>query len=83
MSFLPSALAISGVVTMAAAAPSDTPQQSNRPSGEAIIGALRIVSISTAFWRWAFGFLAPFWWLFHDTWPMARFRSSSDTPCAV
>ena len=28
MSFLPSARAISGVVTMAAAAPSDTPQQS-------------------------------------------------------
>ena len=31
---LPSDLAISGVVTIAAAAPSDTPQQSNRPQSK-------------------------------------------------
>ena len=38
-SVFPSARAISGVVTMAHAAPSETPQQSNKPSGSAIIGA--------------------------------------------
>ena len=45
---------------LAQAAPSDTPQQSNRPSGAATIGAFRTVSISMAFCRCAFGFFAPF-----------------------
>ena len=59
-SFLPSARAISGVVTIAAAAPSDTPQQSYRPSGSAIIGAPRIASIDTGLRRCALGLRAPF-----------------------
>src|SRR3546814_17262672 len=66
MSFLPSARAISGVVTMAQAAPSDTPQQSNRPSGSAIIGAPRIASLEIALRKCPFGLLTPFWWLFRS-----------------
>src|SRR3546814_20572584 len=66
MSFLPSARAISGVVTMAQAAPSDTQQQSNRPSGSAIIGAPRIASIEIALRKCAFGLWTQFWWRFHD-----------------
>ena len=77
----PSERAISGVVTIAHAAPSLTPQQSKRPSGSAMIGELRIVSISTALRRWALALRAPFWWLFQDTWPMARLRSSREVPC--
>jgi len=65
---LPSERAISGVVTMAAAAPSETPQQSNRPSGSAIIGAFITVSSLTAFCRWALAFLAPLAWLLTETW---------------
>jgi hypothetical protein len=80
MSLQPSERAISGVVTIAAAAPSLTPQQSNRPSGSAIIGASRICAIVTAFCRCALGLSVPFWWLFHETWPMARLRSWREMP---
>ena len=59
-SCLPKARAISGVVTIAAAAPSDTPQQSNIPSGSAIIGALRMVSIDTGLRKCALGLYWPF-----------------------
>ena len=81
MSFLPSDRAISGVVTIAQAAPSDTPQQSNRPSGSAIIGAFITASMSIAFCRWAFGFFAPLAWLLTEMCAMARLRSSRLTPC--
>src|SRR4029077_6100861 len=57
--FLPIARAISGVVTMAQAAPSDTPQQSKSPSGSAIIGALRHCSSVIGFCKCALGFFAP------------------------
>ena len=66
-SAIDAAKAISGVVTIAQAEPSETPQQSNNPRGSAIIGEPRILSIVTAFLIWALGFLTPFWWLFHDT----------------
>src|ERR1700749_2505964 len=69
-SFLPIARAISGVVTIAQAAPSDTPQQSKRPKGSAIIGALRHISSVIAFCRCAFGFLVPLAWLLTETWAM-------------
>src|SRR3982751_1477762 len=81
--FLRIARRISGVVTIAQAAPSDTPQQSNRPSGSAIIGAARIVSMETALLICALGLFMPFWWLFHETWAMARFRSAIGTPWTV
>src|ERR1051325_5396293 len=83
MSVLPIDRAISGVVTIAQAAPSDTPQQSNNPSGSAIIGALRHISSVMALRRCAFGFLAPLAWLLTETWAMARFNSSLEAPCLV
>ncbi len=76
MSRLPSAAAISGVVTMAQAAPSLTPQQSNVPSGYAIIGAASACSIVILLRRCAFGLSAAFSWLFHETCAIARFTSS-------
>src|SRR3989339_251412 len=79
MSALPSDLAISGVVTIAQAEPSLTPQQSNSPSGEAMIGAAQICSIETALRKWAFGLRTPLAWLFIETWAIARFMSSSET----
>ncbi|MNG08104.1 hypothetical protein D3C84_914400 [compost metagenome] len=81
MSFLPSARAISGVVTIAAAAPSLTPQQSKRPNGSAIIGALRICSMLTRLRICALGLSMPFSWLFQETCASARLRSSFDVPC--
>ena len=66
---------------MAAAEPSETPQQSKRPRGAAIIGAFSTVSSATAFCRWALGFLAPFAWLFTEMVPMAFFTVSISTPC--
>jgi hypothetical protein len=55
-----------------AAAPSDTPQQSNRPSGSAIIGAFSTCSSVIGFCRCAFGFFAPLAWLFTE---MLRHRA--------
>jgi hypothetical protein len=80
-SFLPRLLAISGVVTIAAAEPSETPQQSNRPSGSATIGAFSTVSMSISLRRWARGFLAPLAWLFTDTCEIARLSRSASMPC--
>src|ERR1700754_4020206 len=76
----PISRAISGVVTIAQAAPSLTPQQSNTPRGSAMIGARRIASISTERRRCALGFLDPFLWLFQDTCAIARLSSSRPKP---
>ena len=57
---LPRARAISGVVTMAQAAPSLTPQQSNTPRGSATMGARSMVSTSTTRRKCALGLRAPF-----------------------
>ena len=81
MSFLPRPLAISGVVTMAQAAPSLTPQQSYRPSGSAIIGAFSTVSMVILLRRCALGFLAPLSWLLTETCAIACLRSLGSTLC--
>src|ERR1051325_11798016 len=49
---------------MAAAEPSETPEQSMIPSGSAPFGELRIASIDTSLRNCAFGFFAPFLWFF-------------------
>src|SRR3989304_8593381 len=68
--------AISGLVTMRAAAPSDMAQQSNRPRGQAIIGALRASSMVMARRKWALGGATPFLWFLTAT----RARSSLFQP---
>jgi hypothetical protein len=35
-----------------------------------------ICSLVTALLKWARGFLAPFWWLFQETWVMASLSLS-------
>ena len=79
--FIPMSRAFSTVVTMAQAAPSLTPQQSKSPRGCAIMGAAMTWSILTRFRKWALGFMAPFSWLFTETWAMARLRSCYAIPC--
>ncbi|MCY1243669.1 hypothetical protein D3C71_1481000 [compost metagenome] len=74
---------MSGRVTITAAAPSDTPAQSNRPSGSAMIGAFSTVSSLTAFWKCAFGFFAPLAWLLTETCAIARLSSAASTPCLL
>src|ERR1035437_1128010 len=81
MSDLPRLLASSGVVTMAQAEPSETPQQSYRPSGAATIGAFITVSMVIFFCRCALGLRAPLSWLLTETWAMACFRSLGLQPC--
>ncbi len=78
---MPRLFAISGVVTMAQAAPSLTPQQSKMPSGSATIGALTTRSSVIRLRRCALGFFEPFSWLFTDTCAMARLSSSAGMPC--
>ena len=73
-------LAMSARQTMAAAAPSLTPQQSNNPRGQAIMGALRICSTETSLRRWALGFLAPLAWLLAETMARISLPSSGDRP---
>ena len=80
-SLLPRDRAISGVVTIAHAAPSETPQQSNSPSGSATIGAFSTRSSSMRLRRCAFGFFAPLSWLLTETWAIARFRSPAEISC--
>ncbi len=53
-----------GATTIAAAEPSETPEQSMMPSGSATFGEFRIVSIGTSLRNCAFGFFAPFLWFF-------------------
>src|SRR5262249_55632655 len=50
---------------MAAADPSETPEQSMIPSGSAIFGEFLIASMDTSFWNCAFGLRAPLRWFFH------------------
>ena len=80
-SCLPRLRAISGVVTIAAADPSETPQQSNRPSGAATIGAFITFDSSMRLRRCALGLRAPLSWLFTEIWAIARFISCALTPC--
>src|SRR3546814_10141806 len=68
-------MASAGVVTMQAAAPSDTPQQSKRPSGSATIGAFSNWSSVILLRKCALGFRAPLSWLLTETCAMARFIS--------
>src|SRR6266403_5601239 len=65
MGFLQYLCASSARTTIAAAEPSDTPEQSMIPSGSAILGEFLIVSSDTSFWNCALGFFAPFLWFFH------------------
>ena len=58
--FLQYLCASSARTTIAAADPSDTPEQSMMPRGSAIFGEFLIVSIETSFWNCALGFFAPF-----------------------
>src|SRR5215831_5836950 len=64
MGFLQYLCASSARTTIAAAEPSETPEQSMMPSGSAIFGELRIASIGTSLRNCALGFLAPFLWFF-------------------
>jgi hypothetical protein len=74
---------MSGRATITAAAPSDTPQQSYRPSGSAMMGAFSACSSVIGDWKWAFGFLAPLAWLLIDTCEIARLSSAASTPCLL
>ncbi len=56
--------ASSARTTIAAAEPSDTPEQSMIPSGSATFGELLIASIGTSFWYCALGLRAPLRWFF-------------------
>ena len=56
-----------------AAAPSDIAQQSKRPSGQAMIGALSTSSIVTALRKWALGWRTPFLWFLIATRPRSSF----------
>src|ERR1019366_8007303 len=65
MGFLQYLCASSARTTIAAAEPSDTPEQSMIPSGSAILGEFLIASSDTSFWNCALGLRAPFLWFFH------------------
>src|SRR3954469_16034690 len=65
---------------MAAAEPSDTPEQSKIPRGPAISGELQIVSLATSFLNWARGLRAPFLWFFQAMRVRTSFISSLSTP---
>ena len=53
-----------------AEAPSEVPQQSNNPRGQAIIGALSACSMVISLRRCALGCLAPLRWLFTEISPI-------------
>ncbi len=65
---------------MAAAEPSETPEQSKMPSWPAMRGALQIVSLPTSLRNWARGLRAPLKWFFQAILVRTSFISSSDTP---
>src|SRR4051812_4381960 len=65
---------------IAAAEPSDTPEQSKMPSGPATNGLLQMVSLETSFLNWARGFRAPFLWFFQAMRVRTSFISCSSTP---
>ena len=72
--------ASSARTTMAAAEPSDTPEQSKMPSGPATIGLHAMVSLETSLRNWARGLSAPFLWFFHAMRVSTSFISSGSTP---
>ena len=65
---------------MAAAEPSDTPEQSKMPSIPATSGDLEIVSFGTSLRNWARGFFAPFWWFFQAILVSTSLSSAGSTP---
>ena len=65
---------------MAAAEPSETPEQSKMPSIPATSGEDLIVSFGTSLRNWARGFLAPFLWFFQAILVSTSFSSASSTP---
>src|SRR6478735_2202136 len=65
---------------IAAAEPSDTPEQSKMPSGPATMGLQAMVSLETSFLNWARGLSAPFLWFFHAMRVRTSFISSGSTP---
>ncbi len=72
--------ASSARTTMAAADPSDTPEQSKMPSMPATSGDFLIVSSGTSLRNCARGFFAPFWWFFQAILVSTSFISASSTP---
>ena len=65
---------------IAAAEPSDTPEQSKMPSGPATIGLHAMVSLETSFLNWARGLSAPFLWFFQAMRVSTSLSSSLSTP---
>jgi hypothetical protein len=65
---------------MAAAEPSDTPEQSKMPSWPATSGEQEMVSLATSLRNWARGFLAPLAWFFQAMRVRTSFISSGSTP---
>src|SRR5437667_11195419 len=65
---------------MAAADPSDTPEQSKIPRAPATRGELQMVSLATSFLNWARGLRAPFLWFFQAMRVRTSFISSLSTP---
>src|SRR2546426_3147768 len=65
---------------IAAAEPSDTPEQSKIPRGPATSGEHAIVSLATSFRNCARGFSAPFLWFFQAIRVITSFMSASSSP---
>ena len=65
---------------IAAAEPSDTPEQSKMPSWPATSGEHAIVSFGTSLRNWARGLSAPFLWFFQAMRVRTSFISASSTP---
>src|SRR5512139_2815024 len=65
---------------IAAAEPSETPEQSKMPRFPAINGELAMVSIETSFLNCARGFRAPFLWFFHAIRDITSLSFGSGTP---
>jgi hypothetical protein len=65
---------------IAAAEPSETPEQSKMPRLPATRGELAIVSIETSFLNWARGLSAPFLWFFQAMRVMTSLSFGSGTP---
>ena len=72
--------ASSARTTIAAAEPSETPEQSKMPSGPATSGELAIVSLETSLRNWARGLSAPFLWFFQAMRVSTSFSSAGSTP---
>ena len=65
---------------IAAAEPSETPEQSKMPSGPATIGLQAMVSLETSLRNCARGLSAPFLWFFQAMRVSTSLSSSLSTP---